>query len=259
MNLRNIHPKAKIGKNVKIDPFVTIEEDVEIGDNTWIGPNAVVMNGTGMGEGCKIYPAAIVGGDPQDKKFGGEYSTLEIGNNVVIREFCTLNKGTVANNKTVVGDDCLLMAYVHIAHDCVLGSNCVLSNGVTLAGHIEVDDWAVIGGLSAVHQFVKIGEHTMVGGGSLVRKDIPPYVKAAREPLSYAGINSIGLSRRGFSSEQMHRIQDIYRLLFVKGLNYQTAVEAIQLELPESPEKTSVLSFLDRSDRGIMKGYYSKK
>ena len=250
-----VHPGAKIGKNVTIGPFVTIDEDVVIGDGTWIGPKVTIMNGTRIGKNCKVFPGAIVGAVPQDLKFQGESSTIEIGDNVIIREYCTLNRGTMANQRTIIQDNTLLMAYVHVAHDCIIGKNCVLANNVTLAGHIEVGDWVVIGGLVAVHQFVRIGAHVFVGGGSLVRKDIPPFVKAAREPLSYAGVNSIGLKRRGFTQEQIHTIQDIYRILFIKGYNTKQALEIIESTVSESDEREVVLEFIRAAKRGLMKGF----
>lgn len=253
--LRNIHPDAKIGENVVIEPFATIGADVEIGDNCWIGPYASVLDGTRMGPGCRVYQGAVVGATPQDLKFQGETTTLEIGRNVTIREFCTLSRGTRAAWKTIIGDNTLLMAYVHVAHDCVVGKNCVLANNVTLAGHIEVGDWAVLGGLVAVHQFVHIGKHVMVSGGTLVGKDIPPYVKVAREPASYVGVNSIGLKRRGFQSEQINRIQDMYRYLFVKGYNTTKALSVILSDIPESPERQELFDFMNHSNRGLIKGY----
>jgi UDP-N-acetylglucosamine acyltransferase len=253
--LTHIHPNAKIGENVTIEPFVSIGEDVEIGDNSWIGPNVCIMDGTRLGKNCRIFPGAVLGAIPQDLKFSGEYSTLEIGNNVTIREYCTLNRGTVAAHKTTIADNCLLMAYVHIAHDCHIGKNVVMSNNVALAGHITVGEWAILGGLVAVHQFVKIGAHAFVGGGSLVRKDIPPFVKAAREPISYAGVNSIGLRRRGFTDEQIHIIQDIYRILFIKGYNTRQALDLIETTIEPTPERDHVLEFIKSADRGIMKGF----
>lgn len=255
--MRNIHPGAKIGQNVVIEPFVTISEDVVIGDNTWVGPNVCIMDGARVGENCRIFPGAVVGAIPQDLKFDGEASTLEIGNNVTIREYCTLNRGTQAAHRTQIGDNSLLMAYVHVAHDCIIGKNCILANNVGLAGHIEVEDWVILGGFAAVHQFVKIGQHAMVGGGSLVRKDIPPYVKVARDPLSYVGVNSIGLRRRGFSAEQIHLIQDIYRLLFVRGYNTKQALELIEKTLPSSPERDVIVQFIHNSSRGLVRGLRS--
>ncbi len=252
---QDIHPNAKIGKHVKIASFVTVEEDVVIGDGCEIGANVCILNGTRLGENCKIFPGAIIGSIPQDLKYQGERSTLEIGNNVIIREYCTINRGTLANIRTVIEDNCLIMAYCHIAHDCILHENCILANGVNLAGHIEIGKRTVLGGLTAVHQFVRIGDHAMVGGGSLVRKDVPPYVTAAREPLAYAGVNSIGLRRRGFSNEQIHTIQDIYRILYVKGYNTTQAVDVIEEKIVATPERENILGFIRAADRGIIKGF----
>jgi len=246
----NVHPDAQIGKGVRIAPFATIEADVILGDGCEIGANSCVMQGTRMGRACKVFPGAVVGAIPQDLKYQGEYTTLEIGDRVTIREFCTLNRGTLASGKTVVGDDCLLMAYVHIAHDCVLGRHCVLANGVTLAGHIEVGDWAVLGGLTAVHQFVRIGRHAMVGGGSLVRKDVPPYIRAAREPLAYVGVNTIGLERRGFSTEKIEHIKSLYRHLFVEHSNLAKGKERLRMLRADSKEADEILSFLEQSEQG---------
>ncbi len=253
--LNYIHPNAKLGKNVEVDNFVTVQENVEIGDGTWIGPNVTLFSGTRIGKNCRIFPGAVIGAIPQDLKFDGEDSIVEIGDNVTIREFCTLNRGTKANYKTKIGNNCLLMAYVHIAHDCVIGQNCILANGVNLAGHIEIGDYAIISALSAAHQFVKIGQHSMITGGSLIRKDVPPFVKAAREPLSYAGVNSIGLRRRGFSSERINHIMEIYRVLYVKGHAISKAVELIQTEIPESEDRTRILNFVNKAERGLMRGY----
>ncbi len=254
-NYKFIHPEAQIAENVTIEPFVTISKDVVIGEGTWIGSNVSIMEGVRIGKNCRIFPGAIIGAVPQDLKYSGEYSTLEIGNNVTIREYCTLNKGTEASYQTIIKDNCLLMAYVHVAHDCLISQNCILANNVNLAGHIEVGEFAVLGGLTAVHQFVKIGAHSMVGGGSLVRKDIPPYVKAAREPISYAGINSIGLRRRGFSNEDIHHIQDIYRILFVKGHNTSQAISIIEETVSRTEIRDNILDFIKGANRGIMKGF----
>ncbi len=255
-NLSYIHPEAKIGKNVTISPFVTIEKDVTIGDDCWIGSGACIMNGVRLGNNVKIFQGAIIGAIPQDLKFGGEDSILEIDDNTIIREYCTINRGTKANYKTYIGKNCLVMAYVHVAHDCIVSNNCILANNVTLAGHIEVAPYVVIGGMTAVHQFVHIGAHAMVGGGSLVRKDVPPYVKAAREPLSYVGVNSIGLRRRGFTNDQINTIQNVYRILFVRGYNNAQAMKLIE-ELPPSDEKTTILEFIVQSkeNRGLMRGF----
>lgn len=253
--LRAIHPNAKIGQNVHIGPFTVIEEDVIIGDNCWIGSNVTIMNGARIGDNCRIFPGAVVSAIPQDLKFKGESTTLIIGNGVTVRECCTLNRGTSANNTTTIGDNCLLMAYVHVAHDCEIANNCVLANNVTLAGHIEIGKYATLGGMVAVHQFVRIGEQVMIGGGSLVRKDVPPFVTAAREPLSYAGINSTGLRRRGFSAADMHHIEDIYRVLFVRGLSLRNALTAIEAEIEPSPYRDQILGFVRGAKRGLMKGF----
>jgi UDP-N-acetylglucosamine acyltransferase len=249
LSFKNVHPDARIGENVTISQFTTIEGDVEIGEGTWIGPNVSIMNGVTIGKNCRIFPGAILGSVPQDLKFEGEQSELVIGDNVTIREYCTLNRGTKANMKTEISNNCLLMAYVHVAHDCILHENVILANNVNLAGHIEVGKNCVLGGLTAVHQFVKIGDHCMIGGGSLVRKDVPPYVKAAREPLSFVGVNSIGLRRRGFSNEEINHIQDIYRILFSQ------AIGLIEATISASPFREKILGFIKDGDRGIMRGF----
>ncbi len=254
-HLQNIDPGAKIGKKVEIGPFVTIEKDVEIGEGTWIGPNVTIFNGARIGSNCKIFPGAIISGIPQDLKFEGEQSILTIGNNVIIREYCTINRGTKANYTTEIGDNCLLMAYVHVAHDCIIGEKSILANNVNLAGHIEIGKHCVLGGLTAVHQFVKIGDFSMIGGGSLVRKDVPPFVKAAREPMSYVGVNTIGLRRRGFSNKQINHIQDIYRILFVKGYNTHQAAQVIEATIKATPERDKILNFISAADRGVMRGF----
>ena len=255
--LANVHPEAKIGENVIIEPFATVQKNVVIGDGTWIGPNVTVMDGARIGKNCKIFPGAVISGVPQDLKFRGEETTAEIGDNTTIRECVTLNRGTVDKFKTVIGSNCLVMAYAHIGHDCIIGNNCILGNTVQLAGHVLIDDFAIFGGACAVQQFSKIGAHAYIGGGSLVRKDIPPYTKAAREPLAYAGINSVGLKRRGFTVDRINEIQDTYRYIFLKGLNNTKALEVVELEVPQSPERDYIIDFIRTSERGIMKGYGS--
>ncbi|MBA3648185.1 MAG: acyl-ACP--UDP-N-acetylglucosamine O-acyltransferase [Chitinophagales bacterium] len=255
LNLSSIDPKAKIGKNVIFSPFVTVYEDVEIGDGTWIGPNVTIMNGARIGKNCKIYPCAVISAEPQDLKYKGEITFAEIGDNTTIRECVTVNKGTMASGKTAVGSNCLLMAYAHVAHDCYIGNNCVIANNAALAGHIIIEDWAVLGGVSAVHQFVKIGQHSFISGGSLVGKDVPPFVKAARKPLSYAGINAIGLRRRGFDEDTINRIHDIYKIIFVEHHNTSIALTLVESEMESSPERDAILKFIRTSERGIMKGY----
>ena len=253
--LSYVHPEAKIAGNIVIEPFVTITKNVTIGDGTWIGPNVTIMEGARIGRNCNIFPGAVISSTPQDLKFAGEETTAEIGDNTTIREFVTVNRGTKASNKTVVGNNCLLMAYAHIAHDCVIGNNCILANSVTMAGEVIIDDWAILGGLTAVHQFVHIGSHVMIGGGSLVRKDVPPYVKAAREPLSFIGINSIGLRRRKFTNDKINEIQEIYRILYLKGFNNAQALEYIEAKMPASKERDEIILFLKNTKRGIIRGY----
>tara|TARA_B110001454_G_scaffold218375_1_gene246152 strand:+ start:1960 stop:2742 length:783 start_codon:yes stop_codon:yes gene_type:complete len=253
--LSYVHPGAKIANNVVIEPFVTIDKNVTIGKGSWIGSNVTVMEGATIGENCRIFPGAVISAIPQDLKFGGEKSEVLIGDNTTIRECVTINRGTKATGKTEIGDNCLLMAYCHVAHDCYIGNNCIIVNGVALGGHITIGDWVIIGGLSAIHQFVHIGSHAMISGGALVRKDVPPFVKAAREPLSFVGINSIGLRRRGFKDEKIQEIQNIYRILFQSNKNTTQAIAKIEAELPASPEKDNIISFIQNSGRGIMKGY----
>jgi len=253
--LANVHPEAKIGNKVVIDAFATIQKDVIIDDGTWIGPNAVIWDGARLGKNVKVFPGASISAVPQDLKFAGEKTETFIGENTVIREFVTISKGTSDKFKTVVGNNCLLMAYVHIAHDCFVGNNCILANTVQVAGHVTIDDWAIIGGASALHQFVKIGSHVMISGGSLVRKDVPPFIKAAREPLAYAGINSVGLKRRGFTSEKINEIQEVYRYIFLKGLNNSKAIDLVESELAPSEERDLIINFIRSSERGVIKGF----
>ena len=255
--LANVHPEAKIGNNVTIEPFATVHKDVVIEDGSWIGPNVVLWDGSRIGKNVKIYPGASISSVPQDLKYSGETTETYIGDNSVIREYVTISRGTTDKFKTVIGKNCLLMAYVHVAHDCQIGNNCILVNAVQVAGHVTIDDWAIIGGASALHQFVKVGAHVMVSGGSLVRKDVPPYTKAAREPLAYAGINSVGLRRRGFTTEKIGEIQEIYRYVFLKGLNNTKAIELVETAVSPSDERSYIISFIKSSERGIMKGYGS--
>lgn len=253
--LAYVDPKAQLDKTVEVSPFTMIHDNVIIGENTWIGPNVTIFSGARIGKNCKIFPGAVIAGIPQDLKFQGEDSTVVIGDNTTIRECVTISRGTVDKQTTVIGSNCLLMAYVHIAHDCVIGSHVIIANAVQIAGHVSIDDWAIIGGSSAIHQFVKIGMHSMISGGSLVRKDVPPFTKAAREPLSYAGVNSLGLRRRGFSSETISHIQEVYRYLFLNSLNNSRALEEIEVNLPATKERDEILNFIRSSERGVMKGY----
>ncbi len=254
--LAYIHPQAKIAENVVIEPFVTIYKDVVIGEGTWIGSNVTIMDGARIGKNCRIFPGAVISAPPQDLKYKGEPTTLSIGDNTVIRECVTLNRGTALDkNTTQIGHDCLLMAYVHVAHDCIIGNHVIIANSVQLAGHIEIQDYAFIGGTSAVHQFVSIGAHAIISGGSLVRKDVPPYTKAGREPLSYVGINSVGLRRRGFTPEQINEIQDIYRTVFLKKYNITKALDIIETERQPTEIRDEILDFIRNSNRGVMKGF----
>lgn len=255
--LAYIHPGAKIAKNVVVETFTTIHNNVTIGDGTWIGSNVTIMEGARIGKNCNIFPGAVISASPQDLKYEGEDTTVVIGDNTTIRECATIHKGTSDRMKTVIGKNCLIMAYCHVAHDCLVGDNCIFSNNSTLAGHVTIGDNVILAGLVAVHQFVSVGQHAFVTGGSLVRKDVPPYVKAAREPLSYVGINSVGLRRRGFISEKIREIQNIYRILYQKNYNNTQAVQIIEAEMEATPERDEILQFIRDSQRGIMKGYFS--
>lgn len=251
--LAKIHPDAKIGKNVTIEDFAKIEKDVIIGDDCWIGSNAVIFPGARIGKNCKIFPGAVIAAIPQDLKFRGEYSTVEIGENSTIREYVTINRGTASKGVTRVGNNSLLMAYVHLGHDSEIGNNCVIVNSVQIAGEVLIDDWAVVGGMSAVHQFCRIGAHAMVSGMSAVLGDVAPYTKVFGMPAKYVGINVVGLRRRGFSKEQVDSIHEMYRVLFQQGMNTTQALDFIRFNFEESDEKQHVLQFINRSDRGIIK------
>lgn len=255
--LAYIHPDAKIARNVVVEPFTTIHGNVKIGSGTWIGSNVTIMEGARIGKNCRIFPGAVISAIPQDLKFEGEDSLTIIGNDVTIRECATINRGTRASGKTVIGNNCLVMATAHIAHDCVIGDHAIIVNGVALGGHVTIGNHAIIGGLSAIHQFIHIGQHAMVSGGSLVRKDVPPFTKAAKEPISYVGINSIGLRRRGFTTEKIREIQDIYRILYQKNYNNSQALEIIEAEMEATNERDEIILFIRNSHRGIMKGYFS--
>ena len=250
-----IHQNAKLAENVKIDPFTVIHQDVEVGEGTWIGSNVTIMEGVHIGRNCRIFPGAVLGAVPQDLKFKGEQTTVEIGNNTTIREFVTIHRGTRDRWKTTVGNNALIMAYSHIAHDCAVGNNCIMSNNSQMAGHVIMADYAWIAGFTAIHQFVKIGQSAFIAGGSLVRKDVPPYIKAVRNPLSYGGVNSVGLKRRGFSLEKINQILDIYRIIYNKGFNTTKALEYIEEEMAASDERDEILGFIRESERGIIKRY----
>ncbi|NEW78149.1 MAG: acyl-ACP--UDP-N-acetylglucosamine O-acyltransferase [Gelidibacter sp.] len=253
--LAYIHPQAKIATNVVVEPFTTIHNNVIIGSGTWIGSNVTIMEGARIGKNCRIFPGAVISAIPQDLKFEGEDSLAIIGDNTTIRECVTVNRGTKALGHTKIGDNCLIMATTHVAHDCIIGNNCILANGSIIAGHVTIGDYAILSGLVAVHQFIHIGEHSMVSGGSLVRKDVPPFSKAGKEPLSYIGINSIGLRRRGFATDKIREIQDIYRILYQKNYNTTQALEKIEAEMEATKERDQIILFIKNSQRGIMKGY----
>ncbi len=248
-----IHPNAKLATNVKVDPFTVIHQDVEIGEGTWIGSNVTIMEGAKIGKNCRIFPGAVIAAIPQDLKYEGEYSQVTIGDNTTIREFVTVNRGTKDREKTSIGDNCLIMAYTHIAHDCLVGNNCILSNSTQVAGHVTIGDWAILGGMCAIHQFANIGQHSFISGGSLVTKDIPPYIKAGRTPLTYAGVNSVGLKRRGFNIDKINHILEIYRIVFNKGMNTSQALEFIEEEMPATDERDEIVTFIRDSQRGIIK------
>jgi UDP-N-acetylglucosamine acyltransferase len=252
-SLAHISPDAILGNHVKVDPFAVIHEDVKIGDNTHVMSGAVIMSGTIIGKDCLIFPGAVLGAIPQDLKFVGEKTTVEIGDNTTIRECVTINRGTKDKWKTVIGSNCLLMAYAHVAHDCVLGNYVILANSVQLAGHVEVGDYAIIGGMSGAPQFSRIGAHTYVAGHTVINKDVPPFIKAGRTPISFAGVNSVGLQRRGFSNDTINAILEIYRSIYNKGLNTSQALEFVELQLPPCPEKEIIINFIKGSKRGIIK------
>ncbi|MEO6820095.1 MAG: acyl-ACP--UDP-N-acetylglucosamine O-acyltransferase [Ginsengibacter sp.] len=251
--LAHIHPEVSIGKNVRIDAFTVIEKNVTIGDDSHVMSNVVIMSNTTIGKSCTIFPGAVIGAIPQDLKFDGEKTTVEIGDRTTIRECVTINRGTKDKWKTVIGNDCLLMAYAHIAHDCELGDHIVIANAVQLAGHVEIGDYAIIGGLAAAIQFSKIGSHAYIAGGTEIIKDVPPYVKAGRKPLSYVGINSVGLQRRGYTAEKINDILKIYRHIYTYGLNISQAALSIEKDIQDSEEKRNILEFIKNSKRGILK------
>tara|TARA_B100001778_G_scaffold334584_1_gene346615 strand:+ start:1765 stop:2544 length:780 start_codon:yes stop_codon:yes gene_type:complete len=251
-----IHKDSIIGKNCKIDPFSYIGRDVEIGDNCWIGNNVTLYPGSKLGNNVKVYPGAVICSEPQDLKFEGEKTTVEIGDNTTIREFVTISRGTNDRLKTSIGKNCLIMAYSHIAHDCIINDDCVIVNNVQIGGHVKIDNFAIIGGGTLIHQFSNIGAHAMVAGGSLVRKDIPPFCKAGKEPISFKGVNTIGLKRRNFTSESINQIQNIYRIIYLEGRNTSQAINKIENDIKDSNEKKIVLDFIKNSDRGIIKGLF---
>jgi UDP-N-acetylglucosamine acyltransferase len=252
--LASVSSNTKIADDVFIEPFTSIYEDVEIGKGSHIGPNVTIYPGTRIGENVKVFPSAVLGAVPQDLKFEGEYTTVEIGDNTTIRECVTIHRGTTDRMKTVVGKNCLIMGYVHIAHDCTLGDNVILANYVGLSGHVQIDDYAILEGKVAAQQFMHIGAHAFIAGASLIRKNVPPFVRAAREPLSFAGVNAVGLRRRNFSEEDVKLIEDIYRIVFVQNNNISKGLQALYDELPDSKLKKMVVDFIQNSEKGIIRG-----
>lgn len=257
-NLAYVHPDAKIGANATVEPFAYIAGDVVIGDDCWIGPGAVIHDGARIGNRCRIHTAASVSCLPQDLKFAGEITTCEIGDDNDIREYVTISRGTASTGTTRIGSNNLLMAYVHVGHDVVIGSNCVIANRVSLAGEVHVGDWVVIGGHAAIHQWTHIGAHSMIQGGALLGQDLPPYVIVRNDTLRFAGINKIGLSRRGFTPERIAEIHDACRILFQSGLNYLNGCDEVEKQIPQSPERDALIEFIRTSKRGIIKPYESK-
>ncbi len=253
-NLASVSLDAQIGQNVRIDPFAVIHPDVIIGNGCHIHSNAVLYPGTRLGEDCDVFPGASVGVIPQDLKFGNEYTTVEIGNHTKIRECVTIHRGTNDKLKTTIGDNCLLMTYVHIAHDCQIGNNVILASYTGLSGHVTIDDWAILEGKAAAQQFTHIGKHAFIGGASLIRKDVPPYVKAAREPLSFAGVNSVGLRRRGFTEDQVREIEDLYRILYVQNSNVSKGMRIVEETIPQSPLREEILGFIKKAENGVIRG-----
>lgn len=247
-----VSPRAELGENVSVGPFAVVEDNVIVGDGTSIGSHTVVAWGTRIGKDCRIHPGAVVGTVPQDLKFHGEETTLEIGDRTIVREFATVNRGTEDRWKTVVGSSCLLMAYVHVAHDCILGEHVILANAVNMGGHVTIEDYAIVGGMTPIHQFVTIGRHVMIGGGFRVPKDIPPYILAAQDPLSFEGLNIVGLKRRNFSREAIESLEKAYGFLYNSNLNVSQALVKIKNEVPMTPEVQHVIEFIENSKRGII-------
>lgn len=253
-NLANVSKEASLGEGVTVESFSTIYENVTIGDGTFIHPNVTIYPGTTIGKNCEIFPGAVIGVKPQDLKYGGEDTTVEIGDNTVIRECVTIHKGTTDRMKTTVGSNCLLMTYVHVAHDCQIGDNVILASFVGLAGHNTIEDFAILEGKVGTQQFIRVGAHSFVAGGTLIRKNVPPFVKAAREPIGFAGVNSIGLRRRGFDDDAVKEIEDVYRQIFIMNNTIGKGVEAVKELMPASKYRDLILNFIADSDKGIIRG-----
>ena len=247
-----ISSRAHIGKNVEIGPFCIVEDNVIIGDETNIRSHVIIKSGTSIGQNCDIYSGAILGEQPQDLKYNNENTTLEIGDNNIIREYCTLHRGTTDRKKTKIGNNCMLMAYSHVAHDTIINNNVILSNSVQVGGHVDIEDNVIVGGSTPIHQFCRLGEYSFIGGGYRIVQDIPPYIKAMREPLKYAGINSVGLSRNNFDNEIISCIKKAYRIIYRSGYNFSQALEKIKDSLPINKEIKNIINFIENSSRGII-------
>ncbi len=253
-NLAFVHPEAKLGNNIIVEPFAYVDRNTEIGDGTLVMSHSTILYGSRIGRKCTIFPHSTIGGVPQDLKFQGEDTTAEIGDNTIIRECATVNRGTSSRGKTVVGNDCLIMAYSHVAHDCILENNVIVGNATQLAGEVEIGDYAIISGGTLIHQFSRIGKHAMIQGGSKIPKDIPPYILVGRDPIVFMGLNVVGLRRRGYTSEKINSMQEVYRYIYQSGQNVSQAIEKIEKELPETDERTLILEFIRTSSRGIVRG-----
>ena len=252
-NTALVSAKAEIGTDVIIGPYAIIEDDVEIDNGSVIGSNVLIADGTTIGKNCKIYHSAVLGTVPQDLKFGGEKTTLEIGDNTTIREFVTMNRGTTDHWKTIVGSNCLFMAYSHVAHDCAIGNHVVIANSVNMAGHVTIDDFVGIGGICPIHQFVRIGKHTFIGGGYRIPKDVPPYILAMGDPLRYGGLNRVGLLRRGFSEEKLKIIKKTYKIIYTSNLIVKEALKKVEEEIEPITEVREILTFFRGSERGVIR------
>jgi len=250
--LASVSPKAQLGDSVVVGPFAVIEDNVVIGHDTHIGSHALIANGSRIGKECRIHHGAVIGTIPQDLKFHGEETILEIGDHTTVREYATLNRGTSARGKTTIGHHCYIMAYAHVAHDCAIGNHVILVNAVNMAGHVVIEDYVVVGGMVPIHQFVRVGCHAMVGGGYRVTKDVPPYILAGQEPLMYQGLNMVGLRRRNFPADVLSNIEAAYRLIYHDNLNVSQAIAKIRAELPMTEEVKRIVDFIERSNRGII-------
>ena len=253
-SLAHISPNARLHESVEVGPFTTIHENVTIGEGTKIHSNVALYPGTIIGNNCEVYPGAVIGVIPQDLKFEGENTTVEIGNNTIIRECVTIHRATKDKWKTSMGNNCLLMTYVHVAHDCQIGNNVILASYTGLSGHVTIDDHVILEGKVAAQQFALIGRHAFIGGASLIRKDIPPFIKAAREPLTFAGVNSVGLRRRGFSDEEIKIIEDVYRIIYIQNSNISKGLQIVKETIPDGALRNEIINFIEKSDKGVIRG-----